>query len=93
MPMIDLPLCFLLSDAETCFREKQYAALERGSLMTTKKPVCYRLSDEVIRCLDQLEQSCGDYRSRTDIVERAIIHEWEKRLGLAVPDQDRGLLA
>lgn len=57
--------------------------------MTTKKPSCFRLCDAAVMALDDLERSCGDYRSRTDIVEQAIIHEWERRLGQA--DQEHPL--
>lgn len=55
--------------------------------MTTKKPSCFRLCDEAIKCLDELEKTCGEYRSRTDIVEQAIIHEWDRRIGLANYEQ------
>lgn len=59
--------------------------------MTNKKPTCFRLCDEAIKCLDALEHDCPGFRSRTDIVEQAIIHEWERRLGLAEYEAAPGL--
>lgn len=56
-------------------------------MSTTKKASTFRLCDEAMKCLDELERACLEYRSRTDIVEQAIIHEWDRRLGLAQYDE------
>lgn len=56
--------------------------------MTTKKPVCFRLGRDALACLDALEEHCGDFASRTEIVEAAIIALWEKRLGIADTDME-----
>lgn len=48
----------------------------------TKRVVCYRLSESALRCLQQLNSRCPEYNSMTDVVEQAIIHEWEKHFGL-----------
>ena len=52
---------------------------EVTAMSTAKKAATFRLSDEAWRCLDELEHNYGCYRSRTDIVEQAIIHELERR--------------
>lgn len=39
-------------------------------------------------CLDRLEERCGEYRSRTDIVETAIIELYNRKLGLDAYDQN-----
>lgn len=51
-------------------------------MVARKKTVCYRLDETVLMCLERLEAAGLGYHSKTDIVEQAIVHEWERHFGL-----------
>lgn len=55
-------------------------------MATKKTPFCFRLSDEAVQALVQLDGSCLGYRSMTDVVEQAILELWERKLGLGSYD-------
>lgn len=57
-------------------------------MRTAKTMSCFRLCPEAMICLDRLEEAPLAYRSRTDIVEQAIIELYDRKIGHSVSDMD-----